>query len=211
MSHYCCKQCGQRYEACVCPSPTPVSQLFGERPSDQTAAQPVTQVRPRYFSTNGWLEAAVAWETCASIHQKFAGGRDALFSTRRKDFLSHAEDSRRLATSVPAPGPTANTASESITARGAIFKATELKLPGSASVSIRVFILSRNGRSYFEIRQSTARASKAFSILDYPLRGRSSDAALSAGPFDTLEAAVSVCEKLWQDFLTEHRLMEKPD
>ena len=43
------------------------------------------------------LEAAIAWEVCASIHQKYAKGKDALFTTRQADFIKHAEDARMKA------------------------------------------------------------------------------------------------------------------
>lgn len=44
---------------------------------------------------NGWLEAAVAWEVCASIHRLWAKGKDVLFSTRQADFVNHAADARK--------------------------------------------------------------------------------------------------------------------
>lgn len=43
----------------------------------------------------GWKEAAIAWEVCSSIHEKYAKGKDALYSTRHSDFEKHAEDARR--------------------------------------------------------------------------------------------------------------------
>lgn len=43
----------------------------------------------------GWKEAAIAWEVCASIHEKFAKSKDPLYSTRHADFERHAEDARR--------------------------------------------------------------------------------------------------------------------
>ena len=43
------------------------------------------------------LEAAIAWEVCASIHQKYAKGKDALFTTRQADFIKHADDARMKA------------------------------------------------------------------------------------------------------------------
>ena len=45
-------------------------------------------------SDNGWLEAAVAWEICASLHQQYCKGKDALFTTRQSDFVKHAENAR---------------------------------------------------------------------------------------------------------------------
>ena len=43
------------------------------------------------------LEAAVAWEVCASIHQTYAKGKDGLFTTRQADFIKHADDARMKA------------------------------------------------------------------------------------------------------------------
>ena len=45
-------------------------------------------------SDNGWLEAAIAWEVCASLHRQYCKGKDALFTTRQSDFVKHAEDAR---------------------------------------------------------------------------------------------------------------------
>ena len=53
--------------------------------------------RVSHLCENPWLEAAVAWEVCASIHERYAKGKDAMYSTRRKDFLKHAEDARKMA------------------------------------------------------------------------------------------------------------------
>jgi hypothetical protein len=47
--------------------------------------------------TDGWLEAAIAWEVCASIHEKYAKGKDALYKTRHADFVAHAKEARRRA------------------------------------------------------------------------------------------------------------------
>lgn len=44
----------------------------------------------------GWKEAAIAWEVCASIHRKYGKGKDALFSTRQKDFMAGAEKARAM-------------------------------------------------------------------------------------------------------------------
>lgn len=57
-----------------------------------------TQPAAPSTNTNGWLEAAVAWEVCASIHLRFAKGKDAFFKTRQGDFVKHAEDARNKAT-----------------------------------------------------------------------------------------------------------------
>lgn len=52
----------------------------------------------RESEQSGWKEAAIAWEVCGSIHEKFAKGKDALYSTRHADFEKHAEDARRKLT-----------------------------------------------------------------------------------------------------------------
>lgn len=39
----------------------------------------------------GWKEAAIAWEVCASVHRAWGKGRDALFTTRQADYLRHAQ------------------------------------------------------------------------------------------------------------------------
>ena len=46
----------------------------------------------------GWKEAAIAWEVCSSIHNKWAKGKDALYSTRHEDFVKHADDARKKLT-----------------------------------------------------------------------------------------------------------------
>ena len=43
------------------------------------------------------IEAAIAWEVCASIHQEYAKGKDGLFTTRQADFIKHADDARMKA------------------------------------------------------------------------------------------------------------------
>lgn len=38
----------------------------------------------------GWQEAVLAWEICASSHREFAKGKpDPFWSTRQKDFKKH--------------------------------------------------------------------------------------------------------------------------
>lgn len=51
-------------------------------------------------SNNGWLEAAIAWEVCASLHRQYCKGKDALFTTRQADFVKHAADARECASRV---------------------------------------------------------------------------------------------------------------
>ena len=61
-------------------------------------------------SNNGWLEAAIAWEVCASLHRQYCKGKDALFTTRQSDFVKHAENARRLASRGQAPAAPAQAA-----------------------------------------------------------------------------------------------------
>lgn len=49
------------------------------------------------FVKDGWKEAAIAWEVCASLHREFCKGRDPLFKVRQSDFVKHAEDARTRA------------------------------------------------------------------------------------------------------------------
>lgn len=49
----------------------------------------------RRSEQEGWKEAAIAWEVCASIHEKWAKKKDALYSTRHADFEKHAEHARQ--------------------------------------------------------------------------------------------------------------------
>jgi hypothetical protein len=57
------------------------------------------EASPGSANANGWLEAAIAWEVCASIHKTFAKGKDALYTTHHGDFVKRADDSRRKAQS----------------------------------------------------------------------------------------------------------------
>lgn len=52
---------------------------------------------PAAKDTDGWKEAAIAWEVCRSIHERFAKGKDALYTTRQGDFKKHHEDARTKA------------------------------------------------------------------------------------------------------------------
>ena len=49
------------------------------------------------LSENGWLEAAIAWNVCASIHETFAKRKDAFYTTRQKDYVAHAKAARKKA------------------------------------------------------------------------------------------------------------------
>ena len=59
------------------------------------------ELRPLYATLSipldGWREAAIAWEVCASIHREYAKRKDAFFSTRQADFVKHAADARARA------------------------------------------------------------------------------------------------------------------
>ena len=57
--------------------------------------------------TEGWKEAAIAWSVCASIHETWAKGKDALYKTRHADFVRHADDARARALATPPSAPTA--------------------------------------------------------------------------------------------------------
>lgn len=48
--------------------------------------------------TEGWKEAAIAWSVCASIHETWAKGKDALYKTRHADFVRHADHARAALT-----------------------------------------------------------------------------------------------------------------
>ncbi len=42
-----------------------------------------------------WKEAAIGWTVCASVHEQWAKGKDALYTTRHGDFDRHAEEARQ--------------------------------------------------------------------------------------------------------------------
>ncbi len=56
----------------------------------------------------GWKEACIAWEVCASVHSQWAKGKDALFSTCQADYKRHAEDARAKALAAATPQPPHN-------------------------------------------------------------------------------------------------------
>ena len=60
----------------------------------QPAAPDIAEVRP---GMEGWKEAAIAWEVCASIHREYAKKKDPFFTTRQSDFVKHAEATRAKA------------------------------------------------------------------------------------------------------------------
>lgn len=41
-------------------------------------------------------DAATAWTVCASIHRKYAKGKDPLFTTRQQDFVTSENKARAL-------------------------------------------------------------------------------------------------------------------
>src|SRR5690606_26403584 len=49
----------------------------------------------------GWKEATIAWEVCASLHREYCKGKDPFYKTRQADFVKHAEVSREKALSNP--------------------------------------------------------------------------------------------------------------
>ena len=54
---------------------------------------------------DGWKEAAIAWEVCASIHREYGRGRDPFFSIRQGDFVKHANDARAMLAAAPEAKP----------------------------------------------------------------------------------------------------------
>ena len=54
---------------------------------------------------NGWKEAAIAWEVCASIHREYGKGKDPFFNTRQGDFVKHANDARTMLAGAPEAKP----------------------------------------------------------------------------------------------------------
>ena len=64
-----------------------------------TGAQPAPSV------PDGWKEAAIAWEVCASIHREYGKGKDPFFNTRQGDFVKHANDARAMLATAPEAKP----------------------------------------------------------------------------------------------------------
>ena len=54
------------------------------------------QAQPAPSVPDGWKEAAIAWEVCASIHREYGKGEDPFFNTRQGDFVKHANDARAM-------------------------------------------------------------------------------------------------------------------
>ena len=48
-------------------------------------------------STQGWCEAAMAWEVCASLHKAYTKGRDPFYTTRQADLVKRAAEMRERA------------------------------------------------------------------------------------------------------------------
>ena len=61
-----------------------------ERCATLTDAQPAPSV------SDGWKEAAIAWEVCGSLHREYAKGKDPFFKKRQEDFVKHANDARTM-------------------------------------------------------------------------------------------------------------------
>ena len=56
----------------------------------------VMGAQPAPSVPDGWKEAAIAWEVCASIHREYGKGKDPFFNTRQGDFVKHANDARAM-------------------------------------------------------------------------------------------------------------------
>lgn len=94
--------------------------------------------RLRDTNTNGWLEAAIAWEVCASLHASFAKGKDALFTTRHADFVKHAADARQKAeehSNTTSPTGTTRLLQPSKTSTMKLYKTTYTPAPTPAAPS----------------------------------------------------------------------------
>ena len=65
----------------------------------------VTGAQPAPSVTDGWKEAAIAWEVCASIHREYGKGKDPFFNTRQGDFVKHANDARTMLAGAPEAKP----------------------------------------------------------------------------------------------------------
>lgn len=61
----------------------------------------LTGAQPSPSVPNGWKEAAIAWEVCASIHREYGKGKDPFFNTRQGDFVKHANDARAMLAAAP--------------------------------------------------------------------------------------------------------------
>ena len=62
---------------------------------------PDAQTQPAPSVPDGWKEAAIAWEVCASIHREYGKGKDPFFNTRQGDFVKHANDARAMLAAAP--------------------------------------------------------------------------------------------------------------
>lgn len=58
--------------------------------SARNRAQPAPSV------SDGWKEAAIAWEVCGSLHREYAKGKDPFFKKRQEDFVKHANYARTM-------------------------------------------------------------------------------------------------------------------
>lgn len=63
--------------------------------------QAMDYAQPAPSVPNGWKEAAIAWEVCASIHREYGKGKDPFFNTRQGDFVKHANDARAMLAAAP--------------------------------------------------------------------------------------------------------------
>ena len=70
---------------------------------EQTRAALLAHIQ-RGAVPEGWKEATIAWEVCASIHREYAKKKDPFFTTRQADFMRHAEAARAaMLAAAPAP------------------------------------------------------------------------------------------------------------
>mgnify|MGYP000844749524 FL=1 len=84
-----------------------IRELTDERVLDEedreriVALRQGTATKPAPSVPDGWKEAAIAWEVCASIHREYGKGKDPFFNTRQGDFVKHANDARAMLAAAP--------------------------------------------------------------------------------------------------------------
>lgn len=69
----------------------PIGQQITERREARAALLAHIQ---RGAVPEGWKEATIAWEVCASIHREYAKKKDPFFTTRQADFVRRTEAAR---------------------------------------------------------------------------------------------------------------------
>lgn len=65
----------------------------------------INNAQPAPSVPDGWKEAAIAWEVCASIHREYGKGKDPFFNTRQGDFVKRANDARAMLAAAPEAKP----------------------------------------------------------------------------------------------------------